>query len=237
MGYTSQAYPASHRRPDLPFVSAPSEPAARAVLREAAATRAPVPEQTTEKLDVRMFQPPRPPDVPTTQASPVPVQPGAGDTQRLDVSMFCSPPATPPAEATGRGYVTVPGTGSSLPLTLEQHAALRAELSISPERAASILQRYGLAEPGAREAVDESFVRAFRADPDMLRHWQALLAHFQGWYGEHASSAQAAAADVEDGPSARRVPAGTEAPPGKQLARFDPETGEALPEPTWVDVP
>ncbi|MBK8824305.1 MAG: hypothetical protein IPN58_17360 [Anaerolineales bacterium] len=27
------------------------------------------------------------------------------------------------------------------------------------------------------------------------------------------------------------------APPGKRLARFDPQTGRALPEPIWVDVP
>lgn len=65
-------------------------------------------------------------------------------------------------------------------LTLEQYAALCAELSAYPQQQEAVFQRYGLAAPEDRAAVGGKWQDRLREDPGESQRWQALYRHYQG---------------------------------------------------------
>jgi hypothetical protein len=67
-------------------------------------------------------------------------------------------------------------------LTVEQYAALCAELAVAPGSAENIFQRYGLGSPRERPQVDDDFAQRFRVDPALEQRWQALVAHYREWF-------------------------------------------------------
>ena len=67
-------------------------------------------------------------------------------------------------------------------MSLEQYAALCAELAVFPAQAAIIHTRYSLADAGARMALDEVFARRFVGDPREQQRWRALVVHYSDWH-------------------------------------------------------
>lgn len=63
-------------------------------------------------------------------------------------------------------------------LTLQQYASLCAELAVFRDRTDAIFQRYGLADPRDRAAVDLSWKERLRRIPAENQGWQAL---YQRW--------------------------------------------------------
>jgi hypothetical protein len=61
-------------------------------------------------------------------------------------------------------------------LSLEQYAALWAELAVFPDRSASILPRYGLPDDDARKKLNEAWGRRFVKEPALRRTWMELCA-------------------------------------------------------------
>ena len=149
----------------------------------------------TEEVDITRFR--RAP-LPFKTGAPTPAFFEAADAARAASS-------GPRASATGYETVVLPvltafapkdeggadeqgGDGRGrLPLTLEQYAAFCAELEVFPDQTAHIFQRYRVATGDARAALDHVFARAFQADPTLQRRWQALVAHYGGWYRAQAA--------------------------------------------------
>ena len=81
---------------------------------------------------------------------------------------------------------TLPFLGASSPssappeFTLEQYASLPAELSVSPERAAEILARYGLRDQPQRRALDAVWQR-FSSNSKLRDAWHELHQRFRAW--------------------------------------------------------
>jgi hypothetical protein len=67
-------------------------------------------------------------------------------------------------------------------LSIEQYAALCAELAAYPGQVVHVHQRYGIVSDDARVALDEAFALRFSNDPSLQRRWQALVAHYTRWY-------------------------------------------------------
>ncbi len=63
-------------------------------------------------------------------------------------------------------------------LSLEAYASLCAKLAVSPEDAEQIFERYGLASPDARNAVDEVWKERLRREPKLYEEWQQLYRMF-----------------------------------------------------------
>jgi hypothetical protein len=109
-------------------------------------------------------------------------------------------PAEPRNEApahTGTvGVGTIGPAGSVLPfeaapppgcpeLTLPQYASLRVELHLAPERADTILARYGVAA-GARAALEAYWRTRFEADPLSRMEFTRAYATYLGWARQQA---------------------------------------------------
>lgn len=62
-------------------------------------------------------------------------------------------------------------------LSLEQYAALYAELAVLPDTE-SVFLKYGLANPEVRRTVDATFRDLLASDPASLRRWHQLYAHY-----------------------------------------------------------
>jgi hypothetical protein len=63
-------------------------------------------------------------------------------------------------------------------LSLEQHACLRAELELQPERAGQIYQAYALDEPRYRAQVEQLRQR-FATDPSLEPRFQQLCQYYR----------------------------------------------------------
>jgi hypothetical protein len=111
--------------------------------------------------------------LPLSAASP-PRPTGEAMTEEVDASVFRA--ALPFSRRDGRGAPS-PATGAShLPLSLEQHAALSAELHARPELAEQAYRRHGLAAPSARQPADAAMKAYLAARPDELSRWRGLYA-------------------------------------------------------------
>lgn len=88
-----------------------------------------------------------------------------------------------PATPTGDETVVLPVKAQPAPsMSLEQYAALCAELAVFPAQAATIHARYGLADAGARMALEQVFARRFVGDPREQQRWRALVVHYSDWH-------------------------------------------------------
>jgi hypothetical protein len=63
-------------------------------------------------------------------------------------------------------------------LSLEAYASLCAKLAVSPGDAERIFERYGLASPDVRKAVDEAWKERLRREPKLYEEWQQLYRMF-----------------------------------------------------------
>lgn len=75
--------------------------------------------------------------------------------------------------------VTAAVVGPVVQLTLEQHAALSAECDTYPHYRAQIEQRYGIVDPAARVAVDQSWHQRLTSDDAMWSRWHSLYASYR----------------------------------------------------------
>jgi hypothetical protein len=116
-----------------------------------------------------------------------------------------APPRAPRAGATGHETMALPVIDVSAPkapsaaalvtpgpasggssFIVEQYAAYCAELAVFPDRAAEIHAKYGIADAGARTALDDTFAQRSHADPRLQQRWRALVAHHGDWYRRQA---------------------------------------------------
>lgn len=90
----------------------------------------------------------------------------------------------PPALALERPEIT--SANKVAVLSVEQYAALHAELAMFAGNELAIHARYGLHEVGTRKALDEAFVQRFQADPREHQRWEALAIRHWQWLREQA---------------------------------------------------
>lgn len=69
-------------------------------------------------------------------------------------------------------------SGGAPRLSIEQYAALCAEVSVSPETAEATFAKYGLASPEERAAADLEWQERLRADAALMQRWQTLYLHY-----------------------------------------------------------
>jgi hypothetical protein len=141
---------------------------------------------------------PSPADVaPVTE--PVRARPitASGTTPVKDVLPFNSQApsgiAAAPSPAAGRSRpsgdtaeIVVAAMPQVPELTLDQYASLCAEISVSPQRADAIFQRYGLGSQRDRPAVDRAWRERLRRDPAQYREWQDLYIRYQEYWAQKA---------------------------------------------------
>ncbi|MFO0758002.1 MAG: hypothetical protein U0359_16010 [Byssovorax sp.] len=75
-----------------------------------------------------------------------------------------------------------PGPKAAPALTLEQYAALCAELGASPQQQDAVFRRYGLSSTDDRRAVDASWQTRLKNDPSEYQRWQALYQHYKAHF-------------------------------------------------------
>jgi hypothetical protein len=100
---------------------------------------------------------------------------GMDTTEEIPVGLFRGARAVTPWDK-----APAPPDSNIPALTLEQYAALCAEMAMKPAQAEAILARYRLT--GARRVVDEQFAQRFRAEPALQQRWQALIVHYGDWF-------------------------------------------------------
>jgi hypothetical protein len=108
----------------------------------------------------------------------------ASSVRPADAALPFRAPAAPPSPLR-------PG-GEAPTITLEQYAALCADLTLSPPHAEAIFRRYGFEDPQARIAVDLLWKERLRQNPAEYQHWQAL------YHRHHAQGLAAARRRGED---------------------------------------
>ena len=81
----------------------------------------------------------------------------------------------------GGGPVAARSTGH-FGLSIEQYAALCAEVAVSPDRADAIFAHYGLGAPKDRLTADSAWKDRLRADPALTARWQGLYLHYHEHY-------------------------------------------------------
>jgi hypothetical protein len=89
------------------------------------------------------------------------------------------------AGAPGSALQGAPGAAAStghFGLTLEQYAALCAEVAVFPLAAEAIFARYGLASQKDRLTADAAWQDRLRADPAMMQRWQSLYLHYHEYF-------------------------------------------------------
>lgn len=69
-------------------------------------------------------------------------------------------------------------------LSLEQYAALCAELAVFPDASEVTFVRYGLGDLGERSAADIAWQERLRADPAQMQRWQSLYLHYHEHYSQ-----------------------------------------------------
>ncbi|MEZ4309473.1 MAG: hypothetical protein R3F14_15665 [Polyangiaceae bacterium] len=118
---------------------------------------------------------------PAAQAASRPgsVYPPAAQAASRPASVY--PPAVPDAG----GPVAAKSTGH-FGLSIEQYAALCAEVAIHPQHADAIFAKYGL--PGRKERLtaDAAWQDRLRADPALMQRWQSLYLHYHQHFARAA---------------------------------------------------
>jgi hypothetical protein len=74
-------------------------------------------------------------------------------------------------------------------LTITQYASLSAELSVHPERASTILPKYGLADDEARRKLVDAWNEVLLRDAALRAQWMQLMAEFRSWLAQQKKSA------------------------------------------------
>jgi len=97
-------------------------------------------------------------------------------------------PATPFAGASPPPKREVMAAGGlELPMiTVEQYAALCAELSLGKSTLERALVRQGIHDAAVWSALDRSWQDRFRSDPDLRRRWSDLTAQYREFLKNHA---------------------------------------------------
>jgi len=98
------------------------------------------------------------------------------DLRRMMSNIMPFSPGAPAAPAARRPREEAPR------LTLEQYASLAAEIGAFPERSDEIRARYRVQDEAAWKELHHVFHAMFTADPAVRTRWQALVAHYQGWF-------------------------------------------------------
>ena len=80
------------------------------------------------------------------------------------------------------GPVSKAAPASPPALSLEQYAALCAELGASPQQQDAVFHRYGLSSTEDRRAVDTSWQTRLKGDPSEYQRWHALYQHYKGHF-------------------------------------------------------
>lgn len=119
-----------------------------------------------------VYPPAQSPSVyPPAQTSPSVYPPAEGRAQSV----------YPPAVPSGGGPVAAKSTGH-FGLSVEQYAALCAEVNVYPQSAEAIFTQYGLASRKDRLTADAGWQERLRADPVLMQRWQALYLHYHDYY-------------------------------------------------------
>lgn len=119
-----------------------------------------------------------PPGFEPAATPPVAQAPGPpANTPRAPLS---APPGTSPVPAAG-GPVAAKSTGH-FGLSIEQYAALCAEIGVFPERGEAIFAQYGLAVQKDRITADLAWQDRLRADNALMARWQSLYLYYHEHY-------------------------------------------------------
>jgi hypothetical protein len=109
------------------------------------------------------------PNLPAAAPPPRPAAPPAADTPfRQPAAQEAEPAPSAPA------------------LTLEQYAALCAELAALPQQSSVIFQRYGLASTSDRLRTDLAWQERLRRNPAEYQEWQGLYGRYYAYWVEQA---------------------------------------------------
>jgi hypothetical protein len=130
--------------------------------------------------------PPPPPSQPHAAHAPAPQPP---PSQPRAPQAHSAPPSQPPLQApahaspvpAGGGPVAAMSTGH-FGLSIEQYAALCAELAVFPQAAETIFAQYGLASRKDRLTADLAWQERLRADNALMQRWQSLYLHYHEYY-------------------------------------------------------
>jgi len=91
----------------------------------------------------------------------------------------------PPVPA-DKGPVAATSTGH-FGLSLEQYAALCAEVAVFPQTAEAIFAKYGLGASRDRLTADLAWQERLRADNALMQRWQSLYLHYHEYHHSHSS--------------------------------------------------
>ncbi|WP_437708772.1 hypothetical protein WMF45_31470 [Sorangium sp. So ce448] len=159
----------------LPFV--PNAPPGRAPAARPPAAPAPRPAAPATPVA---------PATPAAPATPTALAAPAGTAPLPDMAaLITALPFTPASEKRGAPAPPPPpsATAHTAPaLSLEQYAALCAELSLHPRSAAALYPRYGLRDAAAWQATDAAWQARMRSDAVLEARWQQLIAHYRAHY-------------------------------------------------------
>lgn len=90
------------------------------------------------------------------------------------------PPSQPPPPS-GTGRVAARSTGH-FGLSIEQYAALCAEIAVFPTTSEAIFAKYGLASAKDRMTADIGWQERLRGDAALMARWQGLYLHYHEHY-------------------------------------------------------
>lgn len=136
-------------------------------------------------------------DTPAAPASPAasvphaaPAPPHATPAPHAAPAPSHAAPASPAALSPPPGASPVPAGGGPVAkwstghfgLSIEQYAALCAEVAVFPERGEAIFAQYGLAERKDRMTADLAWQDRLRADNALMARWQGLYLYYHDYY-------------------------------------------------------
>jgi len=80
------------------------------------------------------------------------------------------------------GQAAAPAPASASPrMTLQSYASLCAELSVTPEKSAEILRRYGIQDEAARRTLDQQWRARLQVHAPSQQEWQKLYTTYRDW--------------------------------------------------------
>lgn len=129
---------------------------------------------------------PSPLETARTVAFLMPPDPGAAPASPAHQNTHSPQPArsTPPSHApppAGGGPVPASSTGH-FGLSIEQYAALCAEVAVFPQAAEATFAKHGLAARKDRLTADLAWQERLRDDPALMQRWQGLYLHYHEHY-------------------------------------------------------
>jgi hypothetical protein len=116
-------------------------------------------------------------------AAALPFGPPLNTIASLSVHSPATSHAPPPA---GGGPVPAKSTGH-FGLSMEQYAALCAEIAVFPRTGEAIFAKYGLASLKDRMTADLGWQERLRADAALMARWQSLYLHYHEWYSRQGA--------------------------------------------------